>query len=83
MKTKPRRPPLSAPLTLEPEPPLSPSRAFVVQFREETKAARPRFTGRVEHMVSGRTARFHSPEELWAFFMSILAKIQEEKEVIV
>lgn len=58
------------------EPLLSPARAFVVQFREETDAARTRFTGRVEHMVSGHATRFHSPEELWAFFTQVLNTIR-------
>ena len=75
VKTRARR---QAPLALatpEAEGPLSPARAFVVQFREGTEAARERFTGRVEHMVSGRAARFHSPEELLAFFARVLGTV--------
>jgi len=72
-----RRPPLLVPITPEAAGPLSPARAFVVQFREEPEAARERFVGRVEHMVSGRATRFHSPEELLAFFARILANVQE------
>jgi hypothetical protein len=71
-----RRRPLLAPDYPEAERPLSPTRAFVVQFREETETARPDFTGRVEHMVSGRAAHFHSQEELLAFFTTILATVQ-------
>ena len=76
MKSRARRRPLLAPYPPEAERPLSPTRAFVVQFREETDTTRPHFTGRVEHMVSGRAARFQSPEELLAFFTAILAKVQ-------
>ena len=72
MKSRARRRPLLAPTLPEAERPLSPTRAFVVQFREETEAVHPRFAGRVEHMVSGRAVRFHSPEELLAFFMQVL-----------
>jgi hypothetical protein len=61
---------------------LSPWRAFVVQFRTETEGGQGHFAGRVEHIVSGRAARFHSPEELWAFFTQILSNIHDEKEVI-
>ena len=57
------------------ESPLSPRRAFVVQFREETEASRQRFTGRVEHMVSGSATRFHSSKELLAFFAQVLSTI--------
>lgn len=64
------------------ESPLSPRRAFVVQFRVETEATREHFTGRVEHIVSGRASRFHSPEELLAFFTRILADVHEGKEVL-
>jgi hypothetical protein len=59
------------------ESPLSPRRAFVVQFRMETEVAQGHFAGRVEHMVSGRATRFHSPEELWAFFINILGTVQD------
>ena len=58
------------------EPLLSPRRAFVVQFREEMDATPPRFSGRVEHMVSGDAARFHSLEELWAFFVQELSAVR-------
>jgi hypothetical protein len=56
---------------------LSPQRSFVVQFRTETATAPGGFVGRVEHIVSGRAARFHSPEELWAFFTRILVNVHE------
>ena len=76
MKTRARWQPLLAPVAPEAEQPLSPARAFVVQFREETEAVRECFVGRVEHMVSGRAARFHSPEELLAFFAQVLSTIR-------
>lgn len=57
------------------EPPLSPRRAFVVQFREEMGTTQERFSGRVEHMTSGHATRFHSPEELMAFFSKILSNL--------
>jgi hypothetical protein len=75
VKPRARRQQLLASVTPEAEGPLSPMRAFVVQFREETEAARQCLTGRVEHMVSGQAARFHSPEELLAFFARILANV--------
>jgi hypothetical protein len=72
VKSRTRRRPLPAPHPPAAERPLSPTRAFVVQFREETDGAQNYFTGRVEHMVSGHAARFHSPEELLAFLMQLL-----------
>jgi hypothetical protein len=79
---KSRQPPLGRFSRVPAAPPLSPRRAFVVQFREDMDATPPCLTGRVEHIVSGHAARFHSPEELWAFFTQILADVHEGKEVI-
>jgi hypothetical protein len=49
------------------EPPLSPQLGFVVQFRIRAGQPSTYFAGRVEHLVSGRSAHFHSPEELTTF----------------
>jgi hypothetical protein len=47
-----------------------------VQFREETETTSPHFRGRVEHIVSGHATRFHSPQELLAFFSQVLNTIR-------
>jgi hypothetical protein len=60
---------------LEAERPLSRTHAFVVQFREQSDA-NAGFTGRVEHIISGRAARFESAEELLAFFRRELSAVQ-------
>ena len=60
------------------EAPLSPRRAFVVQFRERTDDARERFAGRVEHVVSGRAAHFRSPEQLTRFMRRVLRAFRSE-----
>jgi len=54
------------------EPTLSPRLGFVVQFRIGAGQEPKYFAGRVEHLVSGHTARFHTPEELTAFFRKVL-----------
>jgi hypothetical protein len=54
--------------------PLSPYRAFVVQFRTATGQTPGHFAGRVEHMTSGQAARFSSSEELVAFLTQILTQ---------
>jgi hypothetical protein len=72
-----RHTPQGGPSETPEKSPLSPRRAFVVQFRTETAGAQARFAGRVEHMISGHATRFHSPEELWAFFTRVLATIQD------
>jgi len=71
VKTRASQPTLQASLT----PVLSPARAFVVQFRENAGAAGERFTGRAEHIITGRSARFESPEELLAFFGLVLSAV--------
>jgi hypothetical protein len=72
MKRKAQRQTLQAPVTPETERPLSPARAFVVQFRDGGEATDQRFTGRVEHMTSGHAARFDSADELLAFFRRMM-----------
>ena len=61
---------------LQTESPLSPYRAFVVQFRSETNVAGGYVTGRVEHVVSGQATHFASVEELLAFIEHVLATVR-------
>jgi hypothetical protein len=58
------------------EPLLSPPRAFVLQFYPETDVQHDHFVGRVEHVVSGQTARFASLDILLAFLKRVLTAIQ-------
>src|SRR5262245_51565677 len=44
---------------LQAESPLSPYRAFVVQFRVGTDVKQERYAGRVEHVVSGQATHLH------------------------
>ena len=64
---------------LQTESPLSPYRAFVVQFHGETNAAHGKVSGRVEHVVSGQATHFASVEELLAFIGRMLATVRENK----
>jgi hypothetical protein len=57
-------------------PALPTDRAFVVQFRVPPPAGAPTYDGRVEHLVSGQAARFHSLEELLAFMVRVLTDLQ-------
>jgi ABC-type Fe3+/spermidine/putrescine transport system ATPase subunit len=58
------------------EPLLSPQRAFVLQFYPEADVEHGRFVGRVEHVVSGQTARFDSLDTLVAFLGQVLATVK-------
>jgi hypothetical protein len=59
--------------------PLSPQRAFVVQFREDTVVTAGRFAdyvaGRVEHVRSGQVKHFYSLDELLSFIVQMLAVV--------
>jgi hypothetical protein len=69
-------------LTVPPsQPSLPTNRAFVVQFRAQPPGASSSYDGRIEHLVSGQVARFHSLDELLAFMVSVLADVQEQPGV--
>ena len=55
--------------------------AFVIQFRPETDIELGRFEGRVEHIPSCETARFHSLDQLLAFIASALSEISNAAEL--
>ena len=54
-------------------PPFPTQLAFVVQFGAETVVEGEQFVGRVEHIVSGAVAHFHTLDELWAFMRRVLS----------
>jgi hypothetical protein len=49
--------------------------AFVIQFPSKSDIQAGRFSGRVEHVASGRAARFESQTELLDFMEQIMQKI--------
>ena len=51
--------------------PLLPDRAFVVQLRESPPLSPETFTGRAEHISSGRSILFDSLAELYEFMGSV------------
>ena len=53
--------------------------AFVIQFRG-TDEAPEKFSGRVEHVASGRTALFQTVEELPQILLKMLRTAASEKE---
>jgi hypothetical protein len=52
----------------------------VVQFRPQPAGASSSYDGRVEHLVSGQVARFHSLEELLAFMIHMLTDVEEQAD---
>lgn len=57
-------------------PPLPAWKAFVVQFSRETGVEPGAFSGRVEHIESGRRARFASPDSLLAALAKMIAQLR-------
>jgi hypothetical protein len=62
------------------QPSLPTNRSFVVQFRVQPAGPSPSYAGRVEHLDSGQVARFHSPDELLAFMIRVLAEVEEQSD---
>ena len=54
-------------------------KAFVVQFNRETRRQTGTFSGRVEHMSTGRRARFASTGELIEVLTKLLDQFGEER----
>jgi hypothetical protein len=52
----------------------------VVQFRAQSTGVSSSYDGRVEHLVSGQVARFHSLEELLAFMIRMLTEVEEQSD---
>jgi hypothetical protein len=74
-------PPRGRESTVPPSQPSLPSnRVFMVQFRAQPAGASSAYDGRVEHLVSGQVARFHSLEELLAFMVSVLADLPAQAD---
>ena len=53
-------------------------KAFVVQFSRETHTQTGIFSGRIEHLSSGRRARFGSKEELFTAVSEMLDQLGEQ-----
>jgi hypothetical protein len=66
---------MKSPLAQHPR--FAPAQAFVVQLRRETVGDTGRIAGRVEHVVSGKVARFQSLDELMAFMIEVLREVAE------
>ena len=56
--------------------PLPVQRAFVVQLHATAAVAQGQLSGRVEHVLSGQVAHFHTLDELLAFIARVLAALE-------
>jgi hypothetical protein len=54
--------------------------AFVIQFRPGTDIEAGRFEGKVEHIASCKSKRFHSLDELLDFIASVLAEVSDTEQ---
>lgn len=53
-------------------------RSFVIKFCAETNPEEGKFSGRVEHVASGKTTRFESSAALVSFLNDVLNKVRHE-----
>jgi hypothetical protein len=54
--------------------------AFVVQLSREALGTHDSFSGRAEHVVSGRATHFETVDELLAFIQRVLARLRQSRE---
>ena len=59
---------------------LQQANAFVIQFRDTDESDAGRHCGRIEHVVSGRTASFQSLEELPELLLEMLRTVASDEE---
>ncbi|HEV2697900.1 MAG TPA: hypothetical protein VGU90_07900 [Terriglobales bacterium] len=58
---------------------LQQANAFVIQFRGAGGADAERFSGRVEHVASGRTATFQTVQELPRILLKMLDSVTSDE----
>ncbi|MBY0275142.1 hypothetical protein K2Z84_07370 [Candidatus Binatia bacterium] len=63
-----------SPASATAEPLFPPRQAFVVHFQADSDASDARCAGRVEHVLSGRGARFHNADDLLAAMRRLLSE---------
>jgi hypothetical protein len=63
---------------VKPDPSLknSPDWVFVVQFCDPTGPGSARFAGRAEHLMSGESTGFETPEQLVDFFGRVMNQLK-------
>ncbi len=65
-----------------PVPELPAWKAFIVQFSRETASSSATFAGRIEHLSSGRRARFDSPQSLLKMIGQLLDEVDADANPI-
>ena len=63
---------------MKPEPSQKnlPDLVFVVQFRDPTEPGSARFAGRAEHVMSGQSTSFETPQELVDFCGRVMDQLK-------
>jgi hypothetical protein len=65
---------------LDPSPRNLPDLVFVVQFRDPTEPGSARFAGRAEHVMSGQSTGFETPEGLVEFFGRVMNQLKQRSQ---
>jgi hypothetical protein len=53
--------------------------SFVILFRPDSDIKAQRFEGRVEHIASYKSKRFHSLDELLDFIANVLTEVRQSE----
>ena len=64
----------------DPSPKNLPDLVFVVQFHDPTEPGSVRFAGRAEHLMSGESTGFETPEELADFFGRVMNQLKPRSQ---
>ena len=65
-----------------PSPKNLPDLVFVVQFRDPTEPGSIRFAGRAEHVMSGQSTGFETPEKLIDFFGRVMNQLRPRAQKV-
>jgi hypothetical protein len=57
-----------------------PNRVFVVQFYDPTEPESTRFAGRAEHLMTGQSTAFETPEELVKFVGRVINQLKPRSQ---
>ena len=64
----------------DPSPKNLPDFVFVVQFRDPTEPGSARLAGRAEHVMSGESTTFETPEGLVDFFRRVMNQLKPRSQ---
>jgi hypothetical protein len=59
---------------------LQPASSFVIQFRKDGDGTHGKFSGQIEHIASGNTAKFRSMDDVPELLRRMLREVQRAEQ---